>query len=1038
MVTLVPVCRWKKSSVTSFRLGGQHTRPGIFGALGIASGEASLAPQALMRSRAAVVAVLLCGAASAAAAAEIDPHAAARALLVNRCVECHGEDAQEGGLRLDSRGSILRGGQFGPIATAGSGTEGELLDRIRTADADERMPPSGEPLTAEEIASITAWLADGLPWPGESSADGDRDPRLDHWAWQPIGRPEIPAPSEAFLAIPGVEPDRNPIDAFVRATLAAEEMRPTPVADRRTLIRRLSFDLLGLPPTPEEIDAFVADADPAAYEKLVERMLASPRYGERWARHWLDVVHYGDTHGYDKDKQRPNAWPYRDWVIGAFNADLPWARFVADQIAGDVLHPDDSGAIEATGMLAAGPWDFIGHVEVPETKTDGKIARHLDRDDMVANTIGTFASVTVQCAQCHAHKFDPVSQEDYYSLQSVFAALDRNERNYSPDPAVMQAHAALDARRADLDGLKKALESRRTEAAGARLAEIDKALAAPGGGNATPAFGWHSEIVADTGPEAVDTEKWVQVDLGREVAIARVVLHPCHDDFNSIGAGFGFPRRFRIEGSSDPTFTSAVVRLADSGPDDLHSTGTAPQGFAIDRGATGGIRYVRVTATRLAPRQNDFIAAIAEVDILDADGTNVARGASVTSLDSIEAPPRWQRANLVDGEFPAPSDDAVALRQERDELLAKVPADVTDGLQKVDEDLATLAGEVAALPPLRPLYTVTSTQRGGVPRTIHVLARGNVSAPGREVGPGALTALAMLPARFEIPADAPEGARRKALAQWLVSPDNPLTWRSAVNRAWLHHFGRGIVDTPSDFGRMGSPPSHAPLLDWLAATFRDGGGSLKNLHRLIVTSATWRQRADDDPALAALDASNARLWRQNRRRLEAEAIRDAVLATAGTLDSTAGGPGWQDFRIEHPEHSPPYRYDLADPADRSTWRRSIYRFIVRSQTQPFMTSLDCADPSMRVEKRNESLSAIQALALLNNGFMTTQAVEFAARVAREAGDDPGAQIDRAVRLAFGRAPTEDESTALLELLRSHGLPAVCRTIVNLNEFTFVD
>jgi hypothetical protein len=218
-----------------------------------------------------------------------------------------------------------------------------------------------------------------------------------------------------------------------------------------------------------------------------------------------------------------------------------------------------------------------------------------------------------------------------------------------------------------------------------------------------------------------------------------------------------------------------------------------------------------------------------------------------------------------------------------------------------------------------------------------------------------------------------------------------------VNRIWQGHFGTGLVDTPSDFGRMGSPPSHAALLDWLAAEFRDRGGSLKNLHRLIVGSATWRQRADDDPARAAFDASNALLWRQNRRRLEAEAIRDAVLATAGTLDPTAGGPGWQDFRIEHPEHSPHYRYDLADPADRSTWRRSIYRFIVRSQTQPFMTSLDCADPSMRVEKRNESLSAIQALALLNNGFMTTQAVEFAARVAREAGDDPRAQVDRALR-----------------------------------------
>ena len=976
-------------------------------------------------------------AASTAAAAEDDRHAAARALLVTRCVECHGEDAQEGGLRLDSRGSILRGGEYGPVAIAGSGTEGELLDRIRSQDADERMPPSGDPLTADEIASLAAWLADGLPWPG-AEGDADRDGRLDHWAWQPIRRPEVPAPVAAFQSLPGVEPDRNPIDAFVRASLAAEGMRPTAVADRRTLVRRLSFDLLGLPPTPEEIDAFVADPDPKAWENLVERLLASPRYGERWARHWLDVVHYGDTHGYDKDKQRPNAWPYRDWVVGAFNADLPWARFVADQIAGDVLRPLDARAIEATGMLAAGPWDFIGHVEVPETKTDGKIARHLDRDDMVANTIGTFASVTIQCAQCHAHKFDPISQEDYYSLQAVFAALDRTERTYAPDPAAMEAHAALDARRAAIEGRKKDLEARRAEAAGPRLAEIDKALAAPGGGNATPAFGWHSEIVADTGPAAADTEKWVQVDLGRDVGIARIVLHPCHDDFAGIGAGFGFPRRFRIEGSTDPTFATGVVRLADSGPDDLPGPGTVPQSFPVDPAVAGPIRHVRVTATRLAPRQNDFIAAIAELDVLDADGTNVARGAAVTALDSIEAPPRWQRANLVDGEFPAPSADGVALRRERDDLLAKVPADVTAGLREVEEALAGVARERAALPALRPLYTVTSTQRGGVPRPIHVLARGNVGSPGREVGPGALSALAMLPARFDLPAGSSEGERRKALAEWLASPDNPLTWRSAVNRAWLHHFGRGIVDTPSDFGRMGSPPSHPALLDWLAAEFRDGGGSLKALHRLIVGSATWRQRADDDPALTAVDAGNARLWRQNRRRLEAEAIRDAVLATAGTLDLTAGGPGWQDFRIEHPENSPHYRYDLADPADRSTWRRSVYRFIVRSQTQPFMTSLDCADPSMRVEKRTESLSAIQALALLNNGFMTTQAVEFAARVAREAGDDPRARIERAVRLALGRAPTEEETAALLELLGAHGLPAVCRTLVNLNEFTFVD
>ena len=973
----------------------------------------------------------------AAPAGGADPHASARALLVARCVECHGPDAQESGLRLDSRGSILRGGTFGPIVVPGADDEGELLDRLRSTDDDERMPPSGEPLSGDEIAAVAAWIGAGLPWPG-AEGDADRDPRLDHWAWQPIRRPEVPAAVAAFAALPGVEPDRNPIDAFVRARLAEEGLTPAALADKRTLVRRLHFDLLGLPPSPEEVDAFVADESPDAWEKLVDRLLASPRYGERWARHWLDVVHYGDTHGYDKDKPRPAAWPYRDWVVQALNADFPWGRFVSEQIAGDVLRPDDPAALEATGMLAAGPWDFIGHVEVPETKTDGKIARHLDRDDMVANCIGSFASVTIQCAQCHAHKFDPVSQEDYYSLQAVFAALDRGERTYAPDADTMRAHAALDARRGDLDARKKGLESRRAEAAGPRLAEIDKALAAPGGGNATPAFGWHSEIVADTGPAAADREKWVQVDLGREVELTRVILHPCHDDFAGIGAGFGFPRRFRIEGSNDPSFTGALVRLADSGPDDLPNLGTAPRAFAIDPAAVGAVRYVRVTVTRLAPRQNDFIAAIAELDLLDVDGENVARHGTVTALDSIEAPPRWQRANLVDGEFPAPSADAESLRREREDLLAKVPAEVTDGLRAVEEELAAVAGQRAALPPLRPLYTVTSTQRGGIPRPIHVLARGNVNSPLREVGPGSLSAVSMLPARFELPPDAPEGARRRALAEWLVSPDNPLTWRSAVNRAWLHHFGRGIVDTPSDFGRMGSPPSHPALLDWLAAEFRDGGGSLKAIHRLVVSSATWRQRADDHPAGSAVDAGNALLWRQNRRRLEAEAIRDAVLATAGTLDLTMGGPGWQDFRVEHPEHSPHYRYDLADPADRSTWRRSVWRFIVRSQTQPFMTSLDCADPSMRVEKRNESLSAVQALVLLNNGFMTTQALELAARVAREAGDDPVRQVERAFRLALGRPPAEGEAAALVELARGHGLPAVCRALYNLNEFTFVD
>ena len=327
---------------------------------------------------------------------------------------------------------------------------------------------------------------------------------------------------------------------------------------------------------------------------------------------------------------------------------------------------------------------------------------------------------------------------------------------------------------------------------------------------------------------------------------------------------------------------------------------------------------------------------------------------------------------------------------------------------------------------------------GGRPRPIHVLARGQVTTPGKPVGPGALSALNFSPARFALPADAAEGERRAALARWLTDPQNPLTWRSIVNRVWQYHFGRGLVDTPNDFGRNGAAPTHPALLDWLAAEFRDRGGSLKALHRLIVTSATYRQAVIAHPAAEKIDSGNSLLWRQNRRKLEAEALRDTVLAVSGKLDLTMGGPGWQDFVIERPEHSPHFRYDLAHPDDAATWRRSIYRFVARSQTQPWMTSMDCADPSMRVDKRNESLSPLQALAMLNNGFIVTQAQHLAARVRTERPDDLSAQVARAHALALGRPPDAAALTRLVAFAETEGLPALGRLLLNLNEFTFVD
>ncbi|MFM7070709.1 MAG: DUF1553 domain-containing protein [Planctomycetota bacterium] len=987
-------------------------------------------------------------------------------LLQARCVGCHGPTMQEGGLRLDLREHALRGGDTGPAIVPRQTGEGELLRRVASQAKADRMPPKGEALSAAEIELLRRWIASGAEWPESSMKPStDRDPRLDHWAWKPLGRPTPPTRPKSLAASESTRPMAETaallirsgplvIDAYVREKLRTHALDLSPEADRRTLIRRLSFDLVGLPPSAEAIERFAADTREDAYERLVDELLASPRYGERWARHWLDVVHYGDTHGYDKDKPRPNAWPYRDYVIRALNEDKPYARFVEEQVAGDTLYPGTRDGIEAMGFIAAGPWDFIGHAEVPESKTDGKIARHLDRDDMVANTLGTFCSVTIHCAQCHNHKFDPFTQEDYYSLQAVFAALDRADRTYWADPHTGRLQAELAARKRTAETRRDELEAAARKNAGPALAELDRRIAATRvngkPGNTAVEFGYHSAI-----SNRVDAAKWVQIDLGESRALSAIVLRPCYDDYNNIGAGFGFPARYRVELSDDPAFPpgAATVVIAARDDADQRNPGVAPE--RLDAGGRRG-RYVRVTAVKLAPRSNDYIFALAELEAIDTEGENRARRAAVTALDSIEAGPRWGKKNLIDGHAPtAPETTPVMkLAAERDELLRRaLDASSFAALESTQRELADIAAELSKLPPPSVVYAGTIHQgngafagtgtSGGQPRSIAILQRGNVTQRGREVSAGAISAFPMLSGRFELPTNHREGERRAALARWLVSPRNPLTWRSIVNRVWQYHFGRGLVETSNDFGRMGTAPTHPDLLDWLACEFHDGGGSLKQLHKAIVLSATYRQSSGDGPPDRAararsIDSDNRLLWRQQRRKLEAEAIRDAVLAVSGKLDLRMGGPGYQDFVVLHPEHSPHYEYHLADPNDPATWRRSVYRFLVRSQTQPFMTSLDCADPSMRVERRNESVSAIQALALLNNGFMVAQAAHFADRVRREAGDEPLAQVDLSVRLALGRLPTADERAALADFLRAEGLANVCRVLINLNEFAFVD
>ncbi len=544
----------------------------------------------------------------------------------------------------------------------------------------------------------------------------------------------------------------------------------------------------------------------------------------------------------------------------------------------------------------------------------------------------------------------------------------------------------------------------------------------------------------------------MQVDLGSRLPIERLTYTACYDDFNSIGAGFGFPLRFKIEVADDPNFKTDVQVVVDQTGADFPNPGTQPQQIT-PAGIAG--RYVRITATKLAPRMNDFNFALAELAVFDAAGTNQALHRTVTALDSIEAVPRWSTKNLVDGLTPIAvggSGEAAQtlekLNAQRQALLDRVLDEPTRRQQEqVAKDLAAVSAELAKLPPGKVVYAGTvytsgaafsgTGPFGGKPRKIHILPRGDLKNPGAEVGPGALSRLTALPGRFELPTDHAEGQRRAALAHWIADKRNPLTWRSIVNRVWLYHFGRGIVDTPNDFGRMGQLPSHPELLDWLAVEFRDGGQSLKQLHRLLLTSATYRQSSAVSAQAAALDAQNVWYSHMNRRRLEAEAVRDSVLAVSGKLNLTMYGPSFKDFVVEKPEHSPHYQYNLYNPEDPASHRRSIYRFIVRSQQQPFLTALDCADPSLMVDKRNQTITPLAALALLNNQLTVVMAKHFAARVATS-GPDPQSQLTAAFRLALGRSPAADELAGLAAYAAQYGMPSACRVILNLNEFVFVD
>ena len=984
---------------------------------------------------------VLIGIPAPARAAAIDFEAEIRPLLVARCGDCHGPDTQESSLRLDVRHRAFKGGDFGPVIVAGKAAESELVKRITHADPDYVMPPD-EPLPAEEIALLTRWINAGAEWP-ETDADRvaretERDPRLDHWAWQPVVRPDVPPARSGW-------PAGNEIDRFLQQTLTEKQLAPAPQADRRTLIRRLSFDLLGLPPSPEEVKAFIADESVDAYEQLVDRLLASPHYGERWARHWLDIAHYADTHGFERDQLRPNAWRYRDWVIDALNDDLPYDEFLRRQIAGDVLDPDDPEHVVAAGFLAAGPWDFVGQVE---TKSDvlRRQARADDLDDMVTQVMTAACGVTINCARCHDHKLDPVPQRDYYSLVAVFAGVKRADR-----PTSRAGEASYASRRAELTAAVAAARADVHALAGQPVDLADIVGGGTGAGTGTKLTG-------------IDPRSGKPVDGKPRGYLSNIPVNtPQPGPSTYVNAVFVPDGPGDVPVTTTGLLVTGIAETSKAGWDAIRNGPVASQfsttlgdidyaakghtilGLHANAGITFDVAEIRKHFPLVNPRFRATVGYGGRTPeggadyfvFLDGELKATARiGADDggTPLDlPLPAEARFLTLIATDAGNSI-SHDQIFFGDPR---IEGDPVASTDeqrrALAAAEGRLAALEQELASLQPPAKVFGPVA----GPPPPVKVNLRGSPETLGDEVPPGTLSAIAALPPSFG-DASLPEGDRRRALADWITSPANPLTPRVIANRLWHHHFGTGLVDTPSDFGLGGGRPSHPELLDWLAAEVVAREWSLKAMHRLICTSHAYRQRSIDVPEAAAalaIDADNRLLWRQSPRRLDAESLRDATLAVTGCLNPEMHGPGYRDFDYEE-AYAPIYRYITPDSPE--LWRRSIYRFVVRSTPHSFMTTLDCPNPANLTPARIETTTALQSLALMNNDFMLRQAGHFAERLEREAGSDPAAQVRRGFALAFTREPDDVELAAAVALVESQGLAQLCRMLFNTNEFISVD
>jgi cytochrome c553 len=846
-----------------------------------------------------------------------------RPVLVEQCLSCHGEKKQSGGLRLDSKEAVLKGGDNGPVLKAGKANESRLIQAIRQ-QGELKMPPKGK-LDANVVDDFAKWIDTGAADPRDGSAVAtsaiDWKKAREFWSFQPIVKPTPPK-----------GPEKNAIDRFIRVKLAEKGLTPTSLADKRTLIRRLTFDLTGLPPTPAEVDAFLKDESAEAYTKLVDRLLSTPAYGEMQARHWLDVARYAEDQAHTfAVKPYTAAWRYRDWVIQAFNEDLPFDRFVKYQIAADLILGDSPDEIRHRAALG-----FFGLGAQYYKNSDKMKAEADELDDRVDTLTRGFLGLTVSCARCHDHKFDPIPTQDYYSLAGVFWSTKLGDVPLAPKSEVERVDAAM-KKIADADKrVKEFVQEEKNRLAEAKADAIPKYVHAA----------WLLEAKRIEKPETPASEiaRAEKLDSG---ALDRLSRYLARRNVASSMSDWG---RHLPKKGGDVEPPEEVKKMADAFCMEVKAAIAKPQG-----------------------KPGEMVQAI-----FGDKGVFPLTDAEATSAMTSERKTTYTK-----------------MKSEHDELKKTAPTPVTTahGLNE------------------------------STPVDLKVYVRGNPAKLGDEA-----------PRRFlrivagDDPKKFTRGSGRKELAEAIADPKNPLTARVFVNRIWQQHFGRGIVGTPSNFGSLGERPTHPELLDYLAATFIENGGSVKALHRLIVTSETYCRSVEANAMNEGIDADNRYMWRANRRRLSVEAWRDSLLAVSGRLDATLGGPTTN--------------LDNADNV-----RRTVYAKISRHDLNGLLRLFDFPDANITSEKRVETTVPQQQLFVLNSPFIVNQAKALAARLDKEAKED-SSRIRLAYELAFGRPPSEEEVSLGVRYLQAADAEAdknkltrrerYCQALLASNEFLYVD